>query len=90
MKPVRFAICCLLLLVVARVPVKAELLYDIFDLATLSEISVGYGLSGLGEVTGVSYGGSFQHAFLYSGGVMQDLGGPAVGISEGRGVNNSS
>jgi probable HAF family extracellular repeat protein len=70
----------------------AQTAYTITDLGTLGgAVSVGLGLNASGQVTGYSdtaTGG--QHAFLYSGGAMTDLG--TLGCcnsSAGQGINDS-
>jgi probable HAF family extracellular repeat protein len=62
------------------------------DLGTLGgSISAGSAINDSGQVTGNSYtGGGNVHAFLYSGGMMQDLGTLAGGsYSYGSGINES-
>src|SRR5262245_48615140 len=52
-------------------------LYSVTDLGDLggpSHQSIAYGVNNLGQAVGVSDAGSGQHAFLYTGGVMWDLG----------------
>ena len=68
----------------------AQTAYTITDLGTLGGAgSVGQGINASGQVTGYSdtaTGG--QHAFLYSGGSMADLG-TLGGASAGQGINAS-
>lgn len=62
------------------------------DLGTLGgQSSAGYEVNDSGQVAGTSYigGDQYQHAFLYSNGVMQDLGTLGGNTSYGYGINAS-
>ena len=66
-----------LVLSVAAGTLAASGLYQVTDLGTLGgAASYATGINSSGQVSGVSQisGGTLEHAFLYSGGVMQDLG----------------
>ena len=68
--------------------------YSITDLGTLpgNSASTGFGVNASGQVVGVAAaaGNSVQHAFLYTGGVMQDLGTlPANNFSQAWAINDS-
>ena len=74
-------------------PVQA-IQYTITDLGTLGgQESWAYGINDGGQVAGYAYlaGNSGYHAFLYSGGVMQDLGalGGSGNYSIARAINDS-
>jgi len=65
-------------------PISAQV-YIITDLGLYFEVEA---VNDSGEVVGGSFGGE-PHAFLYSGGVMTDLGTLGGGESNGLGINNS-
>ncbi len=79
------------LLLAGTIPtLRAEVLYSVTALGSLSgyDITYGYALNNGGQVTGASVvaSGIQFHAFLYSDGQMRDLG---IGDgSVGRGINN--
>jgi probable HAF family extracellular repeat protein len=66
---------------------------SVTDLGTLggkSNYSLGASINASGQVTGYSYtSGNEQHAFLYSDGVMQDIGTLGGFNSNGNGINDS-
>lgn len=67
----------------------AEPFYNIVDLGTLPSFqnSDARGINNLGQVVGVSYNtGGSEHAFLWSDGVMKDLG---LGFSNAASINNN-
>ena len=70
----------------------ASLSYTIKDLGTLGgDQSYAYGINNSGQIVGASQitGDTATHAFLYSGGTMQDLGTLASGTdSSAYGINN--
>jgi probable HAF family extracellular repeat protein len=66
--------------------------YNVTDLDTLGCVdSVGLAINNSGQVTGIVHvpGDSWWHAFLYSGGTMQDLGRPGTEDSVGIAINDS-
>jgi probable HAF family extracellular repeat protein len=70
--------------------------YSIIELPTLGGDTFGYAVNDSGQVTGYSYlspsgtGSDPRHAYLYSNGVMQDLGTlPGFTSSSGFGINIS-
>ena len=73
--------------------------YIVTDLGTFGgTYSQGFGINSNGQVTGVAYTSqNFDHAFIYTNGVMQDLGsisgigGQLNGLSsEGSSINNAA
>jgi probable HAF family extracellular repeat protein len=52
-------------------------------------ISTGYGINAAGDVTGYASGNGYVRAFLYRGGVLQDLGALDNGASLAYGINAS-
>ncbi len=75
--------CFLALLVVGLLPIVlgdawGQVQYTLTDLGTLpgGAGSLGAGINNNGQVVGYAFNDSdnFEHAFLYSNGVMQDLG----------------
>jgi probable HAF family extracellular repeat protein len=83
------------LLLLCAISASASTLYNVTDLGTLGGVrttSEGFpGINSFGQVTGYSYvsGNGAQHAFLYSNGVMRDLGTLGGANSYGEGINNS-
>src|SRR5690349_12610164 len=68
----------------------AQAAYTITDLGTLGgNDSFAYGVNASGQVAGSSFkNGSFDHAFLYSGGTMHDLGVlPGTNTSSAASIN---
>ncbi len=64
------------------------------DIGTLGGVSAGYGINDAGQIVGYSSvttvgDRSFNHAFLYSGGMMMDLGNSIGGnYAEAHGINS--
>jgi probable HAF family extracellular repeat protein len=78
------AIC--LAVVVAPAALGATM-YTVTDLGTLGVGSAAYGINSAGQVAGVFYTPTAEHAFLFSGGTMTDLGTLGGSSSLAYGVN---
>ena len=64
--------------------------YTALDLGTLGGSATPLGLNDLGEVVGYFYiSGNVSHAFLYSGGIMKDLGTLGGSSSQASGIKQS-
>lgn len=67
--------------------------YSLIDLGTLGGTqSIAYGINNIGQITGVSntLGNAQDHAFMWSNGIMSDLGvGNGGSFSWGKGINDS-
>jgi probable HAF family extracellular repeat protein len=71
---------------------QAAVLYTVVDIGTLGgSYSLAYAINNAGQITGYSSttGDTFEHAFLYSGGMMTDLGTVGGRNSYGYGINNA-
>ena len=86
-----FTVALVATLLPALAPAALAVQYTITDLGTLGGTqSFAYGINNSGQVVGYSDTSSGnQHAFLYSGGVMQDLGTLGGTSSGANGINNS-
>jgi len=85
----RLSCLSLLLAGLSSVPLAAASLYTATYLGTLGGYSIPTGINDSGQVIGRSQANSlYDHAFLYSNGVMQDLGTLGVGgaFSEAYGI----
>jgi len=73
------------------IPSQADILYHVTDLGTLpgGNDSYGTGINNAGQITGSATTASAQHAFLYSNGVMTDLGALGGNLSEAYGINDA-
>ncbi|MBT0895518.1 DUF3466 family protein [Geobacter hydrogenophilus] len=91
-KRIAQAIMVMTALLFSATSVLATDLYSVTGLGTLGgPYSEGFGINNSGQITGTSYTRNAYfpyHAFLYSGGSMQDLGPPGW-YSEGYDINDS-
>lgn len=87
-------ICATAVLALAAAPAVAAqyILTDLGDLPGGPDYSVAYGINDAGQVVGVSSGATGVRAFLWSGGVLQDLNclidASGWTLTNARGINN--
>ncbi|MHB8728387.1 MAG: hypothetical protein ACYC9K_05045 [Sulfuricaulis sp.] len=83
--------CIAVVLLLGHIDMAAAVDYTITDVTPQSNIySDARGINNNGEVTGLFFntGEGYEHAYLYSGGALIDLGTLGGGSSEGYGIND--